>query len=121
MEGEKKKKEKNPHVFQTSITPALENSIKASCVKGVSKGRPLDVKMGDEKASPIPRDADRTRGDGAASLSGSLVRACVKSICHVDTRSHAHISFPTEKSPVPARPQDENEHGHPWAVFFSSN
>lgn len=99
MEGKK------THVFQTSITPALENSIKASCVKGVSKGWPLDVKMGDEKASLIPRDADRTRVFGAASLSGSLVRECVKSICHVDTGSHAHISFPTEKSPVLAQPQ----------------
>lgn len=97
--------EKHTHIFQTSITPALENSIKASCVKGVSKGRPLDVRMGDEKASLIPRDADRTRGDGAASPSGSLVRECVKSICHVDTRSHAHISFPTEKALVPGQPQ----------------
>lgn len=53
--------------------------------------------MGDEKALLVPRDADKMRGAGPASLSSDGVKANVKNICRINTGSQTHISFPEKE------------------------
>lgn len=89
--------EKN--IFQTRITPALENSITSSCVKEVFQSCSFDVKKDDGKASLIPRDADKnTRGESQPLGSGGLVKTYVESICRINTGSRTHVSFSKKKA-----------------------
>lgn len=61
--------------FRREVTPALENSIKSSCVKGASKGRSFDVKSGDEMTSLFPRDTEKS---AEGTISSDLVERYAK-------------------------------------------